>query len=457
MRIASSLKNRITILAGGLFLLLYFFAFLLVLGIDARNGRRDLQISLYAQSESMATYYASSGRLDYPELLEFHQDAAIPIWLRLSSDGDVLAATPGAPEIPVPGAGDVVSSEVTNLEDARGSRFAVVSHEVWNSPGTVVSAIATVGVLAERRRALAYQLVALGVFLVPLAALGGRLVASRALRPIDSLIASTRAIDSDQLDHRIEAPEAVTEVAQIAEEFNRLLDRLDDSMTAMRRFTADASHELRTPISTLRAGLEIALRKERSGDQYRVVLAENLVEIERVQRVVESLLTLAKAEAGQSAARQESTVVELSPLLKQAADSMRALAAEKDIEIVSEIAPNVEVHGNADYLRLMITNLLDNAIKFTSVGTQVHLRLDTDSEGVLIEVQDQGIGIPFEEREKVFDRFFRGGRARASGSGPGGIGLNLVKWVAENHGGNVGLVDLETPGATFEVRLPRVG
>jgi two-component system OmpR family sensor kinase len=451
MRAPRSLQGRIALWSGGLFFLLYAAAGLLVIAIDGRNHRVQMEVMLYSQAESLASYYASTHRLDFPELREL-ETTPLPVWMRIVHGGRVVAETPGAPRLPVVMRSPGEMGRIQVIENGSGARMAVVPHEVWNEPGTLVEAIASQEALVERRRDLLFAMAVAGLLLVPLVALGGRLVAAQSLRPLGALVFSIRRLHSEHLEERLKAPGAVEEIAHLADEFNRLLDRLEDSVESMRRFTADASHELRTPISILRTGLEVALRKERSGEEYRELLRENLAEIQRVQRIVEALLTLARMPDGEDrqAARGP---VDLATVVSGAVEAIRPLAEERRIGIEERLAPAATVRGDADLLRLMAVNLLDNAVKFTPDGSRVHVAVEAGPEGMRLEVRDEGPGIPPKDRPYVFDRFFRG-QGRRAGSAAGGLGLSLVRWVAESHGGSVQLIDTAGDGATFEVVLP---
>jgi heavy metal sensor kinase len=458
MRASRSLQGRIALWSGGLFFLLYVAASLLVIAIDSRNHRSQMEVMLYSAAESLASYYASSHRLDFPELREL-ETAPFPVWMRIVRDGRIVAETPGTPHVPVMARSPGEMGRVQNAENGNGSRLAVVPHEVWNEPGTIVEAIASQETLSERYRDLLFALAVTGLLLVPLVALGGRMVAAQGLRPLADLVVSVRQLHSEHLRERLEAPGAVAEIAQLADEFNRLLDRLEESVDSMRRFTADASHELRTPISILRTGLEVALRKERAAEEYRELLRENLAEIQRVQRIVEALLTLARTPDGERRQALHGPV-DLASVVSGAVEAIRPLAEERRLGIEERLAPAgiTTVHGDADLLRLMAMNLLDNAVKFTPEGRRVHVTVeDGPNGGVRLEVRDEGPGIAPQDRPYVFDRFFRG-QGRSAGSAAGGLGLSLVRWVAESHGGAARLVQNDSAGkagATFEVVLPR--
>lgn len=453
----SSLQGRITLGAGALFFLLYAVAGALVLLIDARTARRQLEVLLYAQARSLAGSYASTHRLDDPDLTALDQEAPFPVWLRVVRRGRVLAATPGLQSL---GSGHRETAGDGHLEiwtPEHGRRMAVVTCRVWNAPGspgsrssdTEVEAFASLHLLRQRERDLAYALAAVGLLLIPLAALAGRLLAARALRPVDALVRSIRGLDSDRLEQRLAAPGAVAEIAQLTGAFNRLLERLEESVETMRRFTADASHELRTPISILRTGLEVTLRKERTAGEYREVLEENLEEIERVQRIVEALLTLARRGAGEM--RRET--VDLADVVAGALKTIRPLADQKSLRLDSAIAPGLQIEGDPDQLRLMALNLLDNAVKFTPAGGRIRLLLEALPGRVRLEVRDDGPGVAAEDRPFLFDRFYRSRAARPNGSTTGGLGLSLVRWVAERHGGEARLLETDGPGAAFEVAL----
>jgi two-component system OmpR family sensor kinase len=452
VRAPRSLQGRIALWSAGLFLLLYATAGFLVLAIDNRNHSSQMEVMLYSQAESLASYYASTHRLDFPELLEM-EAGPVPVWLRVIRAGRVVAETPGTPHLPLVPRPAAAMGKIQIVVNGGGERMAVMPHEVWNEPGTTVEAIASQAALEHRKRDLLFAFLLSGLLLFPLIAFGGRLVAAQSLRPLDRLVAELRELHSERLEQRLEAPGAVQEIAQLADEFNRLLDRLEESVAAMRRFTADASHELRTPISILRTGLEVALRKERSGEEYRELLRDNLAEIQRIQRIVEALLTLARSPDGE--ARQATRgPVDLSSVVSGAVETIRPLAEERCVAIETRLVPGTTVRGDADLLRLMAMNLLDNALKFTPENRRVSVTVESNGEGARLEVKDEGPGVPPQDQPYVFDRFFRGQGVRNAGSAAGGLGLSLVRWVAESHGGAVRLVETGGPGATFEVVLP---
>jgi heavy metal sensor kinase len=446
-----SFKRDLTLWSAGIFFALYAAASCAILALEATNDRQQLHSILYNQAESLASYYAASNRTDYPELRLLEKELPIPVWLRIVDHGKVLATTPNAPVFPAApaeagGGGELRLQEVEGREP-----LAVVRHPVWTRPSVFVEAIASTAPFRQRLRNLAVILALAGLLLVPLAALGGRILAARALRPLKDLVASVRALDTSRLEERLVVPSGARELADLGREFNDLLARLEESVNRMRRFTADASHELRTPVSILRTGLEVALRRDRTVDEYRDLLRENLLEIERVQRIVEGLLTLAREEA-QGGPQAPALPVDLAGVVESAVQTVSPLATLNAVVLTSHIERPVRVLGDSDRLRLVVLNLLDNAVKYTPPGSSVEVALERREEEARLVVADQGNGVPPAERPFIFDRFFRGQSAR--GASGGGLGLSVVRWVVEGHGGRVQLLDSQGPGATFEVCLP---
>jgi signal transduction histidine kinase len=245
-------------------------------------------------------------------------------------------------------------------------------------------------------------------------------------------------------------PNAVEEVATLATSFNDVLARLEASVVAMRRFTADASHEIRNPLSVLRTGLEVALRRERAPEEYRTLLRENLQEIERLQATLEGLLALARSEPGQPPPLQRQPV-DLSTLAEETCVRFQAVAGELGSRLTTAIVPGLTATGDARLLRLVLFNLIDNAFKHGPEGGEIALELGRHDGLLRLRVTSGGAPIAAELRERIFDRYVRGGTQRDSGVG--GLGLSVVRWVAEAHGGAARLAPGDA-GNCFEVTLP---
>ncbi len=449
--IGLTFRTALTISFAGISMLLYLAASLIILGFQTRHSRADLHLLLYSEAEGLAGYVASTGRMDYPELVGFEEETPLPIWLRVIQGSRVVASTPEMPVVPVP---EADTGEGLNLVEAEGGALASVQHQVWNRPGLRVEALARREFLDQRLRELLLTLSLTGLILLPLSAAAGHLLARHALRPVQSLVASIACIDSRDLSRRLRVSGPVREISELAAEFNSLLERVESSVSNMQRFTANASHELRTPIASLRTGLEVILRRDRGPEEYRTLLVESLREIDRMQRVIEGLMALAREKA--SAAEPPREPVDLGEVARLSDRTMRPLAEEKDLRLTIRVAETAVVRGNADQLQLLLINLIDNAIRHSPGGSEICVDVGRRDGYGRMGVRDQGPGVPPEDRPHIFDRHYQGSQ-RPGERRLGGIGLDVVSWVAEVHRGSVRLVGEAGAGAEFEVLLPLAG
>lgn len=421
---------------------------------EANASRQFAALTLKNEAEVLASYLAASGRLDAPEL-ESAEEEPMKIWLRVRSGDRIVAATPGTPDLPV----DPSTDDEEVVQVASGGplgRYLLVGHSVGGrgrkiGGDLVAEAIGSLDLVLAAERRLGLGLGVLGLVVIPIAALGGRLIARRSLAPISSLVQEIRQLDASTPASRLSVPEqSVEEVAVLTVAFNDLLDRLARSLETMRRFTADASHEIRNPLSVLRTGIEVALRRDRPADDYRELLAENLQEILHLQAVLEGLLALARAEPGKEPQLRRREV-DLQVLAAETVDRLAAISAERGLEIQNDVAAGLSLLADEQALRLVLFNLLDNALKHGTASEPVRIAAVAEPARILLRVSNGGPPIPPEQRAHLFDRYFRGDSSRP---GIGGLGLSVVRWAAEAHGGSVRL-DESAPGTCFEVALPR--
>ncbi len=287
----------------------------------------------------------------------------------------------------------------------------------------------------------------------------GYLLSARALQPLGRMIDELEAItDGRSLHRRLPAPAAPTdEMDRLAHTLNAMLARLETSFTALRRFVADASHELKTPLTVMRVGVEHSLTDVRTAPETLAALDETLQEVRRMTELVDTLLTLARVDEGRMDVHAEP--VELTALLGEVYETAQMLGEEGGVEVSSEIAPGpVVVQADPARLRQLALNLLSNAVKYTPAGGHVWLTLTAREEAATISVRDTGIGIAPGDVDRVFDRFWRADAARSrTGERPGfGLGLSICKWIAEAHGGSIAVTSRPGRGSTFTVTLPRV-
>jgi two-component system, OmpR family, sensor kinase len=290
-----------------------------------------------------------------------------------------------------------------------------------------------------------------------LAGLGGYLLARSSLAPVVAMSGQASRIGAENLDQRLSVSNPQDELGQLAISFNGLLDRLSASFDRQKRFVADASHELRTPVAILCGESEVMLGKERRSEQeYRESLAILGAEAKRLKQIVEDLFTLARADAGQYPLSRTDFYVD--ELAAECAKNVRALASAKNITVSCESEGETPIHADETLVRRMLLNLLDNAIKYTSAGGTVLVRCTERAGFCQLSVQDSGQGIPPELQPRIFERFFRADRARlrsASDGGGAGLGLSIASWIAAVHGGKLELTCSTSEGSVFTALLPK--
>jgi len=291
--------------------------------------------------------------------------------------------------------------------------------------------------------------------LLLLTALGGWFLAGRALRPLDQVVVELRELDADKLDARLPEEVGTLEVRELAENFNALLVRLENAFRRVRQFTADASHELRTPLTVLRGEAEVALRRPRPPEEYQDVLASSLEEIDRMGRIVEDLLLLAKGDLGEAPVHK--VAVELDSLLAELAGQAAMLAEAKGLDFTFAGGPPARVLADPLRLRQLFWNLLDNAVKYTPEGGKVFLSHGRAGSGWLqVTVKDTGVGIPLPDQGRIFERFYRVDTHRSRAQGGSGLGLAICRWIADAHGGRIEVRSRPGEGSSFIVHLPEV-
>jgi len=293
-------------------------------------------------------------------------------------------------------------------------------------------------------------------FGVAVALLMGSWISRRALGPVDQIITEVREItDGRSLHRRLAEPLVKDELGRLAETLNQMMTRLERSFTALRRFTADASHELKTPLTVLRAGVERVITTPHLPQDTLATLEETLQEIKRMTELVEALLTLARADEGIAPLHREP--VDLRGIVEEARETGELLAEEAGVHMeVTTPAEPVVVSVDATRIRQLILNLLTNAVKYTPAGGSVRLQLGPANGKLTLSVADTGIGIAPGDLPHIFDRFWRADSARTrTGVRPGaGLGLAICKWIAEAHGGRIDVVSRPGRGTTFTVTLP---
>ena len=285
-----------------------------------------------------------------------------------------------------------------------------------------------------------------------LAGAGGWVIARRALRPVAVMVKQARQITDRTSEARLSVANPHDELGRLAEAFNDLLGRLEGALRTQRAFMADASHELRTPLSVARTATDVTLSQERPAEEYRdapVIVAR---QVHRLERMVEDMFTLARADVG--ALRTEPTDFYFDELVAECVGEAMVLARERQIDIRCHDPQDVGFRGDERLLRQMLLNLLHNAVRHTPVGGHIDVRLAVDGAALEVEVTDTGGGIPMADRDRIFERFVRLDAARGP-EGGAGLGLAIARSIAAAHGGTLQLAQSGVSGSTFVVLLPR--
>ena len=309
--------------------------------------------------------------------------------------------------------------------------------------------------LASLRLAL-LLMAPLAVFL---SAAGGYWLAGRALAPVDEVTRMAREIEASSLGRRLPAPKAPDEIGRLIDTFNQMIARFEASFETMKRFTADASHELRGPLATMRGAIDVALSRPREASEYRQALASVGEDVDRLRSIAEDLLVLARADAGRI--QIEKLPVRLDVMTAELVESFEPVAAERGVFLEARCQVPVVVLGDERWLRHLVFNLLDNAVKFCAVskpgdGTaSVCVEVTSIDGSATVRVADTGPGIPQEALPRIFERFYRADDARTYQGREGfGLGLAIAAWATEVHGGRIAASNRLEGGSLFSVSLP---
>lgn len=297
----------------------------------------------------------------------------------------------------------------------------------------------------------ALEFAAAGGIILLLGLVGGRWLVERALRPIDQISSAATKISAGDLSQRVNVAEAESELGQLAAVLNATFARLETAFAQQQQFTADAAHELRTPVSVILTQTQTALNRERAATEYRETVEACQRSAQRMRRLIESLLELARLDAGQETMKR--LRVNLTGTVDDCVEQLQPVAGQRNVKILTELAP-VEITGDAERLAQVVTNLLANAIQYNRPDGGVRIRLEAKSGLAVLTIRDTGPGISAEDLPHVFERFYRGDKSRTVSNGNAGLGLAISKAIVEAHGGTIEVSSKTGLGTTFTVRLP---
>jgi heavy metal sensor kinase len=317
----------------------------------------------------------------------------------------------------------------------------------------IVQVGVSLGVIDTELRRLLIIMAISGVLVTFLASLGGNFILRQALRPVRSVVETARKISAEDLSLRIDARKRRDEIGELVDTVNDMIARLDKSVRKIKQFSGDVSHELRTPLTIIRGEVEVLLRKERSPEEYRKTLRSALEETHNLEAIIDDLLFLSRLEAIAGTSFQKP--VGLDEALLGVVESREPSAKAKGLRLKIAHADEAGIKGDEGLLTRMIANLLDNAIRYTPAGGEVEVDLEKKEGTCVLTVRDTGIGIPEEAIPSIFDRFYVVDGSRSRETGGSGLGLSIVKHVAEIHGARIEVESEVGKGALFRIVFPR--
>jgi heavy metal sensor kinase len=350
-----------------------------------------------------------------------------------------------------PATKDGVSFVTTNLDDLQ-YRIATRKVDVGRQIFQVRAAVPTepFDQALDRFRLILKETLP---FLVVLASLAGYWLSGRALAPVNAIIETARGVGVQNLSSRLAVPPANDELRRLSETLNAMLGRIEASVKRITQFTADASHDLRTPVALIRSSAELALRRPRTEDEYRETLSRILATSEETTHLIENLLTLARADAG--AAELHFSDIDLVPHLDKISEEAGILAAGKGIQVTSELAAGpVRVSADAAAIERLLLIIIENAVKYSPQGGKIEMVLSNGAGSARIEVRDSGIGISDKDLPHIFERFYRADQARSREPGGSGLGLAIARWIVDLHGGLIEAQSTPGNGSVFRITLP---
>jgi heavy metal sensor kinase len=409
-------------------------------GQDFADAARSTAAELASRQQMLAIYDAE-GRLLAEEGRDDDLEIALPP-LASIPDSDTLLTT---------------VAETRDRDDRHRLAFRRLQIDPWGAR-YVIAAGASLERTDEELEALREVLLYVVPIALALAGIGGWFLAHRSLSPVVAMAERARRIGVEDVGARLPVANPGDELGRLAATFNELLARLEGSMTQQRQFMADASHELRTPVTTARTAAAVALQQPHRGEaEYRETLAIIEQQTARLSRIVEDMFTLARADAGNYPVRRDPMYLE--EVTEEVVRAARVLAATKQVQIDVRRVESAPLVGDEELIRRLLGNLLDNAIRHTPAGSTVRVDLSGVRGAWQISVSDAGPGIPPENQRYIFERFYRmdaAGSHRASDGGAG-LGLALARWIAQIHGGDVTLTRTSGTGTTFTAVLPHSG
>jgi len=458
---SGSIRFRLTAWYAGILVVTFALAgaFVLFVVRDAAEETidNDLRTRIAAVREYLPAILAG--------LRSQHQDDALEdrftggpggVWLQIADPAGhwVFRSDPAYP-------GNLPSPPLSGLRRRGNARTIVIRGKPTRVltipvPGGIAQLGAPMDEFAEMFQQLRWALGLTSPLLLILACISGYWMSGRALRPVEEIDQTVRRIGSHTLTERLHLRNTDDELDRLSVTINQMLERLESAFRLVVQFTADASHELRTPVAIIRTTAEVIRGSRRTPEEYEEAWDQVVLQSERMSRLVDDLLLLARADAGRSDVSFED--IDLAEIVSGVTAEVKVLAHASGLELAKSAPPLCPAFGDPDAIRRLLLILLDNAIKYTPRGGRIDVRLDVSEspEGrtAVIAVSDTGTGIEPEHLPRVFDRFYRVSMDRSRKTGGSGLGLSIARWLASLHNGEIGAESEPGKGSAFRVRLP---
>ena len=452
-----SIRARLSLFYSALVLAVLATATAVIAGVESRSSvaRLDTELQRLELTVQGVMEHEFGEGLDLASAAsEASTEVVTPgrILLIANDDHSIVRAWGG--EVPASWHPEITSLDLSATSIVlNGSNFRMVGRRVVakGQHFAVVVLAAMAPLEAEQRNRFRTLTIGIAAALL-VAVLGGLLIGKLALRPLTAMAGQAAALGERNLTTRLVAPNPRDELGQLAAAFNGLLGRLSAALSSQRQFMADASHQLRTPVSVLRTTADVTLRQpHRAEDDYREAMTIVAEQGMRLTKLVDAMFVLSRAEAGGRILRPEP--VYLDEIVADCVHELSVIASERNVRVIASGDTDVAFVGDDDCLRQLFTNLLDNAVAHTRSGGLVTAHLVATDRTITVRIIDQGEGIPESDRERIFERFTRLDHQRAGA----GLGLPIARWMAEAHSGTLQLESCSSQGSVFVVTLPYVG
>ena len=425
----------------------------------------DTQARRARQIADTLVAHASRGGEDAirTQVENLYSPAANDRFIRITRADGTVVYTSGAPldgrfnppQVPARAAGDGVGpGRKVRLP---GGSLLIAARGATGTDGTrYLVEVGASGAPAEATLAQVLIMLAVGLpIAVCVAVAGGFVLVRRALEPVERIAGKAEEITQHSLSERLPVVRSGDELERLSVSLNHMISRLEEAIHGSKQFVADASHELRTPLTVMRGELESLAQDGQLKRETREALGSALEEVERLADIVEGLFALSRLDAGEAPA--EWVRFDLAELAATTADQMSLLAEDKQVSVACESSRDVTVEGDRARLKQVVVNLLDNAIKYTPRGGRIALSVRREGAYAVLDVTDNGIGIPAEALPHVFKRFFRVDGSRSREQGGAGLGLSIVKSICSAHGAVIEVMSAPGRGSTFRIKQPLAG